>query len=180
MSNNRAVLNLLISKEGDFLKGFGFNETKILNEFIIWRENNSENSTEKFFSELLKIASLYNMKNANTQIEYYTSQLIINTKFLENGDYFGECDKNYWLEQIHLNKLIISNLTLSYKFDVQICANNCCSYCDKKNKKILTFEKAIQKKYLPFKKCTNKNCTCSYATIPLLNENGDLVPNDNC
>jgi hypothetical protein len=53
--------------------------------------------------------------------------------------------KNYLLGQIHFDKLMISKLTLPFKFDVQINSSNCCSYCAKKNKQTHSFEKVIEK-----------------------------------
>jgi len=179
MSHNDRNLDWLILTHGEFLQQFGIDKDQIISNYDPWKNNNSDISITNYFCELLRQASLYNIKNANTEEEFYNTKLLLDTKMLEYGTTGRTENKNYFLEQIHFDKLLISRLTLPFKFNVQIDASNCCSYCAKKNKQIFTLEKVLEKKYLPFAKCKNEDgCCCSYSIVPLHDENGKLVPRD--
>ena len=178
MANTELNLDWLISTQGDFLFEFGIDRDKIISDYATWKQTSSSNSVIDYFCELLRQASLSNIKNANTEEEFYNSKLQLDIKMLEFLTRTKE-NENYLSGQIHFDKLMISRLTLPFKFDVQINSDNCCSYCNKKNKLIFSFEKVIEKKYLPFNKCKREDlCTCTYSIIPIYDENGKLISQD--
>jgi hypothetical protein len=168
-----ADLDWIISNHGNFLERFGFNRDKIINEYETWKTTYPDYlTTSYFFGELLRQASLFNIKHANTEEEYASVNVeIISRKLEVSGDLSRE-NRDYLLQQLHINKLMISKLTLPYEFDVQIKAANCCSYCTKQNNKIYSFGKIIAKKYLPHARCKNEEgCKCSYSIVPLSDGN---------
>lgn len=159
-------LDWLISSHGQFLSQFGIDRDKIVEGYHIWKDNNKDESITQYFCELLRQGGLYIAKSADSEIEYYSLRLQLDTKMLE---YSMPENKNDVLRQIHFDELMISNLTLPFKFDVQINSSGCCSYCSKKDKKTYSFEKILEKKYLPFSKCKNENgYSCSYSIVPLI------------
>jgi len=179
MAENEFNIDWLILTHGEFLNQFGIDRDKIFANYYFWKNNNPDNLITNYFCELLRQAGLYNVKNADTEEEFYNSKLQLDSKMLEYATNLEKEPKNYLLKQIHFDKLMISRLTLPFKFDVQINSDKCCSYCAKKNKKVFPFEKAIEKHYLPFIKCKNENgCSCFYSVIPLNDKYGKLVPKD--
>lgn len=175
-----ADLHWIISNHGDFLKRFGFDRDKITAEYEEWKKNHPDYvTTNHLFLELLRQATLFNMKNANTEEEFASISVEIISKQLGVSSGLSNEHRNYLTGLLHLNKLMISRLTLPFKFDVQIKATDCCSYCNKKNNKIYSLEKVIQRKYLPYVKCKNESgCNCSYSIVPLVDESGNLVPKE--
>jgi hypothetical protein len=179
MTDNEQNINWLISTHGSFLQQFGLNQVKIVADYDSWKISNSDPSIPNYLCELIRQASLYNIKNAKTEEEFYKSKLQLDIKMLEFSTNGKNEEKNYILGQIHFDKLILSRLTLPYKFHVQINANNCCPYCAKKDKKTFTLEKVIENKYLPFTKCIKEEgCSCSYSIVPLHDEEGKLIPKE--
>jgi hypothetical protein len=66
-----ADLNWIISNHGPFLERFAFDRDKIIKKYEIWKTTYPEYmTTNHFFRELLRQASLSNIKNANTEEEY--------------------------------------------------------------------------------------------------------------
>jgi len=179
MSDKERNLDWLLSTQGEFLQQFGFDQAKIIEDYDSWKIINNDSSATNFLFELLRQASLYNNRNAKTEEEFYNSKLLLDSKMLEYSSGGQTENKNYFLGQIHFDKLLISRLTLPFKFDVQIDATNCCSDCAKKDKRILTLENVLANKYLPFAKYKNEEgCCCSYSIVPLRDENGKLIPKD--
>ncbi len=179
MSDNEFNIDWLISAHGEFLQQFGFTKDRIITGYNSWKDNNPATSIRKYFCDLLRQASLYNIKNANTEQEFYTSKLQLDTRILEYATDLEEEVRNFLLGQTHFDKLMISRLTLPFKFDVQINSPDCCSYCAGKNKKVFSFEKILEKKYLPFARCKRENgCNCAYSIIPLYDDSGKLLQQD--
>ena len=179
MSIDNRNLDWLILTHATFLQKFEIDEERIIVKHSSWQIENPDKTITEYFYELLRQASQYNIKYSDTEEDYYASKLLLDNKMLDYGSTLSKDERNYLLEQIHFDKLQISRLTLPFKFDVQIESTNCCLYCDKNNKKIFTFEKVLQKKFLPFRKCKNANgCICSYSVIALHDENGNLISND--
>lgn len=181
MSEHNADLNWLLVNHGDFLEKFGITKDIIAFGHHEWSKENKETPVIEYLGDLLGQALLLIAKNSNTEVEYYTSKLQIEEKMLELSLSIGKENRHYLLQQIHFDKLMISKVTLPFKFDIQINSDTCCSHCVKKDKKIFSFEKVLEKKYLPFTRCINKDgCCCSYSIVPLSDENGILIPNDWC
>jgi hypothetical protein len=176
MPDNELNLDWVISTHSEFLQKFGITKDKIITGYDSWKANNPDNSIRNYFCELLRQACVYIAKNADTEEEFFNSKLELDTKMLEYAVNLTEEAKNYLVGEIHFDKLMISHLTLPFKFEVQIDSDNCCSYCAKKNKKIFSFEKVLEKKFLPFAKCKREDgCNCTYSIIPLHDENGRLI-----
>src|SRR5215213_7293955 len=152
MAETEFNLDWLISIHGQFLNQFGIDQDKIIAGYDTWKSNNTDNPITHYFCELLRQGSLYIMKNADSEESYYNLRLLLDSKMLE---YSASEKKNNLLGQIHFDRLMISRLTLPFKFDVEINSSGCCSYCSKKDKKIFSLEKILEKKYLPFSKCKN-------------------------
>ncbi len=167
MLDKELDLNWLILNHSEFLQQFGIDRDKIITDYILFEQKESGNSVLDYLAELLTKASLFNIKTADTEERYYKAKLKLDNKALEFFAKLGKGNKNYLLRQIHFDKLMISKSTLPFKFDIQIDSNDCCLYCAKKNKKIFTFEKIIEKQYLPLKQCKREDgCCCSYSVVP--------------
>ena|SRR5690349_6166623 len=176
MADNELTLDWLIANQGEFLQQFGIDHHKIITGYESWKSNYPEHLITGYFCELLRQASLFNMKHAQTEEEYYSVNIQIVSKKLEFSPHLSMENKIYLQGHIHLNKLSVSYSTLPYLFNVQIKADNCCLYCRKKDKQIFPLEKVIKRSYLPFAKCKNESgCNCSYIIVPLIDDMGNLV-----
>jgi hypothetical protein len=168
-----ADISWIISNHGVFLERFGFDREKILHAYEIWKTTYPDYvNTNHFFLELLRQASLLNTKIANTEEEFASTNIEILSRRLEVSTDLSREDRDYFLQQLHLNKLMIFRSTLPFKFDVQIKSANCCTYCAKQNNRMYTLEKVIVKKYLPHARCKKEEgCKCSYTIVPLIDGN---------
>jgi hypothetical protein len=179
MSSDNLNLEWIILTHGDFLQKFGIDKERINSTHSSWQIENSDKTITEYFYELLRQATLYIIKNTDTEEDYYNSKFLLDKKMLDYGHTLSKDERNFLLGQIHFDRLQISRLTLPFKFDIQIESTNCCLYCDKNNKKIFTFEKVLEKKYLPFRNCKNENgCICSYSVVVRHDENGKLISKD--
>ena len=167
-----ADLNWIISNHGDFLKRFELDKEKIEGSYVLWQANYSNyDTTEYFFSELLRQASMYNIKHANNEKEYVGYNIALLTLQLKYSSHFSREQKSYLIRQLHFNNLQHSSLTLPFKFNVQIKSNGCCAYCTKQNNKTFALEIVLKKQFLPHARCDNTvECKCFYSIIPLTEE----------
>lgn len=173
-------LNWIVSNHGEFLEKFGFTYDKIIAEHKVWTVNHPEYlATDYFLCELFRQAILFNIKNAKTEEEFINNNIEIISKMLAIQTVLSQENRYSLEQQLHLDRLMLSNLTLPFKFDVQIKTNNCCSYCNKKNNKVYPLAKILEKNFLPFSKCKNEDkCKCTYSVVPLVDEKGNLLPKD--
>ena len=159
-------LNSLIHNHAEFLRQFGIESSRIRDEYELWQDKNPDKTINTYFGELLRQASLFIIKNADTEDEYYSKQLEIHLKTLEILEPAKSEARHYILRQIHFCRLMVFRSTVPVDFDVRIDSNNCCSYCNKRNKKTYSFERVLEKEFLPFVKCSRTNdCICSYSVV---------------
>ena len=133
MGDSKLDLDWLVSNYGEFLGKFAIDKNVIDNEYSDWLKHNDKNSPIDFLLRLFRKATLHIIKNAATQQEYYNWKLELDLQTWEFLLAYKRPNRNYYLEQIHFDKLMISYLTSPSKFLVQIDSNNCCPYCLKKN-----------------------------------------------
>ena len=113
-------LNWIVSNHGDFLSRFQLDKEKIEASYLSWQENNSNYDTsDHFLGELLRQASLYNIKHSNNEMEYVSRNIDILILQLEHSGHLSAEHKRNLVRQLHFNNLQLSRLTLPFKFNVQ-------------------------------------------------------------
>src|SRR4030095_12145302 len=101
-----ADLNWIISNHGDFLERLGINRDKIIAEYETWKTSYPDStSTSDFFGELLRQATLYNIKHADTEEEYANTNIEISSRKLEFCGPHSRENRYFLLQQLHFNKL---------------------------------------------------------------------------
>jgi hypothetical protein len=163
------VLDKFIAKCASFLYKTGTDKQTFDDRVSLLFSQNKIEGLSELVSNCLVNSFIHISKNAENEKQFYELKLEFDQFKYEFETTIHGMDGYAYLQQIHLDKLLILKHTLLYNFDVEINSNECCKGCFKKDKKKFSLEKAIAKKPLPNPKCTRPGgCNCFYSPIPKL------------
>lgn len=169
-------IDWIITNQMNFLEKFGLYESVIRQYYEDWKKLQPEASANDYLWHVFQTLLDSVVEKFNTEEQLYELNFEIYSKMREFLVKVEKRNANHILKMMNENQLRLWKIRANFKSEVEIISGHCCEFCDSLNNKRISFEEAIEKRYLASKNCTNKyGCNCCYSQVSVKDENGNLI-----
>lgn len=148
---------------GDFFERFREQQRSLESDIVAWQNENPEGSIKDYVTKCFSEAFAYMSRHANTELEFSKWKLEFDTHTWNFKRKSDSSDANFWLRQIHIDKVIIAVHSEKLPLQVSISSKLCCSKCARHDGKQVSLESILKGRHIPYSNCINEeHCKCSY------------------